>query len=174
MVLGCLQIHVYNFGAANELSSILRKVFGTPMADGEHLIYEFGQFRLDPKQRILLRDGVLVTLAPKVLETLALLVQYSGRILEKEELIQALWPESFVEESNLSQNIFVLRKSLGDNRDDNEFIQTVPRRGYRFVAAVRAIETTTPAPALGVPASDYWSQHSPFRSLQVFEPEDAW
>ena len=72
------------------------------------MVYEFGPFRLDMEQRILTRDGGLIALAPKVLDTLVLLVKNSGRILEKGELIQALWPESFVEESNLS-HLFLRR-----------------------------------------------------------------
>ena len=115
-----------------------------------------------------------MNLAPKVLETLVLLVQSSGRILEKDELIQTLWPESFVEEGNLSQNIFVLRKFLGDDRNGNAFIQTIPRRGYRFVAPVKSLETTAPLAAGQSPSPDYWVRHSPFRSLQSFQSEDAW
>ncbi|HET9284795.1 MAG TPA: winged helix-turn-helix domain-containing protein, partial [Candidatus Angelobacter sp.] len=138
------------------------------------MIYEFGSFRLDPEQKVLLRGGELVNLAPKVLETLVLLVQSSGRILEKDELIQTLWPESFVEEGNLSQNIFVLRKFLGDDRNGNAFIQTIPRRGYRFVAPVKSLETTAPLAAGQSPSPDYWVRHSPFRSLQSFQSEDAW
>jgi len=136
------------------------------------LVYEFGRFRLDVTQRVLAKDGELVTLAPKVLDTLVFLVQNRGRILEKRELVDALWPESFVEESNLSQNIFLLRKLLGDDRGDSAFIQTIPRRGYRFVAEVKEAEAVTPT--LAVPNADYWQRHSPFRSLQVFEPEDSW
>src|SRR5215813_4329951 len=137
-----------------------------------HLVYEFGQFRLDLRQRVLAKNGALVTLAPKVLDTLVFLVQNRGRILEKKELVDALWPESFVEEGNLSQNIFLLRKLLGDDRSESAFIQTIPRRGYRFVAEVK--ETELVAPALAAPNAEYWQRHSPFRSLQVFESEDAW
>ncbi|MGC2698044.1 MAG: winged helix-turn-helix domain-containing protein [Candidatus Angelobacter sp.] len=138
------------------------------------MIYEFGSFRLDPEKRILLRTGELINLAPKVFETLVLLVQSNGRILEKDELIQALWPESFVEEGNLSQNIFTLRKFLGDDRNGNAFIQTIPRRGYRFIAAVKSIEATSASLAGQPNEPDYWGRHSPFRSLQTFQPEDAW
>jgi WD40 repeat protein/DNA-binding winged helix-turn-helix (wHTH) protein len=137
-----------------------------------HLIYEFGRFRLDMAQRVLAKDGAMVALAPKVLDTLVFLVQNRGRVLGKKELVEALWPESFVEESNLSQNIFLLRKLLGDGIGDSAFIQTIPRRGYRFVAEVKEAEATTST--LSVRDADYWNQHSPFRSLQAFEPEDAW
>jgi WD40 repeat protein/DNA-binding winged helix-turn-helix (wHTH) protein len=144
------------------------------MAKNPQVVYEFGRFRLDPQQRILLRDGQLVALAPKVLETLAMLVLHAGRIVEKEELLQSLWPESFVEEGNLTQNIFVLRKLLGDDRNGSAFIQTVPRRGYRFVAPVAVMEASATPPLQGANPMEYWGQHSPFRSLQAFEPEDNW
>lgn len=144
------------------------------MADQTQVFYEFSGFRLDPVQRILIRDGEFVALTPKGFDTLLFLVQNSGRVLEKDELMKALWPESFVEESNLSQNIFLLRKLLGDDRNGTCFIQTIPRRGYRFVAAVTISQAAASAPALELPADDYWSQHTPFRSLQAFQPEDAW
>jgi WD40 repeat protein/DNA-binding winged helix-turn-helix (wHTH) protein len=139
--------------------------------NGERVIYEFGGFRLDPALRTLLRDGDPVTVWPKVFDTLVLLLKSHGRILEKEELMHALWPESFVEESNLTQNIFVLRKILGDDRNGHSFIQTVPRRGYKFVAPVREAGLLTSESDL--PAS-YWRGRSPFRGLQIFETEDAW
>src|SRR5215467_9330068 len=139
--------------------------------NGERVIYEFGGFRLDPEHRILLRDGDPVTIWPKVFDTLVFLLQSGGRLVEKDELMQALWPESFVEESNLTQNIFVLRKILGDDRNGHGFIQTVPRRGYKFIAPVR--EEGLSATESDLPAS-YWRVRSPFRGLQVFETEDAW
>ena len=101
-----------------------------------HEIYEFGLFRLEPAERKLLRSGEAVALTPKVFDMLVMLVRNSGHLLEKDELIRALWPDSFVEEGNLSNNIFVLRKALGS---DHEYVETVPRRGYRFVGAVRQL-----------------------------------
>jgi len=143
------------------------------------VFYEFAGFRLDVAGRILIRQGELVALAPKVFDTLLFLVQNSGRILEKDALMKALWPESFVEEGNLSQNIFVLRKILGDDRNGNSLIQTIPRRGYKFVATVKHIDASAsendhPGSSQSSLVADYWNCHSPFRSLQVFEPEDAW
>lgn len=142
-----------------------------PAVKKVHLIYEFGGFRLDTEQRVLGKNGDLVPLPPKVLDTLIFLVQNRGRVLEKRELVEALWPQSFVEESNLSQNIFLLRKTLGDDRGPASFIQTIPRRGYRFVAEVKESEATA---AEAHPNTAYWENHSPFRSLQTFEPEDSW
>jgi DNA-binding winged helix-turn-helix (wHTH) protein len=135
------------------------------------VIYEFRGFQLDLSQRVLVRNGQPVPLTPKVFDTLALLVQNSGRILKKEELMTTLWPESFVEEGNLTQNIFILRKALGDDRNGHGFIETVPRQGYRFVAALNEAETLASKNGL---LADYWSRHSPFRSLQIFDTEDAW
>ena len=99
-------------------------------------IYEFGPFRLEPAERKLSRDGSVVTLTPKGFDMLVMLVRNSNHLLDKDELIRSLWPDSFVEEGNLSNNVFWLRKALGN---DHEYIETVPRRGYRFVGAVRQL-----------------------------------
>jgi DNA-binding winged helix-turn-helix (wHTH) protein len=90
-------------------------------------------------QRDLLRKSVPLPLTPKVFETLLILVENSGRIVEKEELMKRLWPDSFVEESNLTFNIQQLRKSLGDNARRPFYIETLARRGYRFIANVEEI-----------------------------------
>ena len=97
--------------------------------------YEFGPFRLDSTERLLLRGGVRVALTPKAYETLLALVENAGRALEKDELLRRVWPDTFVEEVSLARNISVLRKVLGD--EDGSFIETLPKRGYRFVAPVR-------------------------------------
>ena len=102
-------------------------------------IYEFGTFRLDTGERLLLRDGETVPLTPKVFDTLVVLVQKSGHVVGKDELMNEVWADSFVEESNLTQNIFVLRKVLGENRNGRSYIETVSKRGYRFVASVREL-----------------------------------
>src|SRR5579864_5954703 len=129
------------------------------------VLYEFSGFRLDPDQRILMHGGELVSLTPKGFEALLFLVQNSGLVLEKDEMMKALWPESFVEEGNLSQNICVLRKALGDHPHGETFIQTIPRRGYRFVAPVRQ-SSSLPDANGATSAADYWKRHSPFRGLQ--------
>ena len=102
-------------------------------------LYEFGPFRLDTEESLLLRDGKPVYLKPKVLETLIVLVENRGRILTKEALMQRLWQDSFVEEANLTVNISQIRKALGQIEGGDQFIETVPRRGYRFVAHVREV-----------------------------------
>jgi len=101
--------------------------------------YEFGPFLLDANERLLLKGGQPIALAPKAFDTLLVLVQNSGHALEKDELMKAVWPDSFVEEVNLAHNISVLRKALGQDEGGIRFIETLPRRGYRFVAAVRQI-----------------------------------
>src|SRR5205085_5737472 len=95
--------------------------------------YEFGPFRLDTANRLLMHEGEVVPLKQKAVETLLVLVEGRGEVLEKEALMQRLWPDSFVEEANLTQNIYMLRKALGAG----DYIETVPRRGYRFAAEVR-------------------------------------
>lgn len=99
-------------------------------------LFQFGNFRLDLTRRLLLRDGQVVSLTPKAFETLALLVQNNGQVVEKDELMREIWPDTFVEEGSLARNISVLRKALGEGPGDHQYIQTVPRQGYRFVADV--------------------------------------
>ena len=103
---------------------------------------DFGPYRLDRQARVLLRDGAIVPLTPKVLDTLAVLVEHAGQPVSKEELLRAVWPDTFVEESNLAQNVSVLRKALGQSPNNGLYIETIPKRGYRFVANVH-----TPAAA---------------------------
>src|SRR5262249_52824261 len=98
--------------------------------------YEFENFRLDTKEKILLRDNKPVALRPKVFATLQVFVEHAGRLLEKDELMEKIWKDQFVEESNLSFNIKVLRRVLNDDAHQPRFIETVPRRGYRFIADV--------------------------------------
>src|SRR5215471_18081234 len=102
--------------------------------------YEFGDFRVDTARRQLLRrGGEVLPLKPKVFDTLLYLLQHSGSVVEKEELMRAIWPDAFVEENNLNQNVSKLRRMLGESRGENRFIVTVPGRGYRFAADVKAL-----------------------------------
>src|SRR5215469_7224505 len=109
------------------------------MATEHKVLYEFGPFRADPDQQVLLRDNQPVAITPKVFETLLLLIRRSGEVVTKDDLMKELWPDAFVEESNLSQNIFMLRKALGDASEDRRYIVTVPGRGYRFATDVRTV-----------------------------------
>lgn len=99
--------------------------------------YQFGRFQLDAAQQQLFEDGHPVSLTPKAFDTLRVLVENHGRLVTKEELLQKVWPDAFVEESTLAQNVFRLRKLLGDGNDGATFIETIPKRGYRFIAPVR-------------------------------------
>jgi DNA-binding winged helix-turn-helix (wHTH) protein/Flp pilus assembly protein TadD len=99
-------------------------------------LYNFGAFQLDTGAQVLRRDGKSVPLKPKLLELLILFVESSGRIVRKDELIKHFWPDTFVEESNLPVSVCELRKALGEVRGERQYIETVPRRGYRFVAQV--------------------------------------
>ncbi len=110
------------------------------MKETSAYIYEFEAFRLDPERKCLWHDDTLVSLTPKALETLLVLVRNSGEVVGKRELLDEVWPDTFVEESTLSQNILTLRKTLGGLEDGKTFIVTVPRRGFRFVAPVRRID----------------------------------
>ncbi len=104
----------------------------------ENQFYEFGPFVLDTVQHVLLKAQQPVTLTPKTYDALLVLVRNSGRMLSKEELMAALWPDSFVEESNLTQQVSMIRKALGESPGEDRYIVTVPGRGYRFAAQVRA------------------------------------
>src|ERR1043166_2737422 len=100
-------------------------------------LYEFGDFRLDTGKRLLRRlDGTTVPLTPRVFETLLYMVEHQGIVLDKERLMEAVWPDSIVEENNLSQNISTLRRIFGETPGSHRYIVTVPGRGYRFVAEV--------------------------------------
>jgi Tol biopolymer transport system component/DNA-binding winged helix-turn-helix (wHTH) protein len=100
--------------------------------------YEFGPFRLETGERVLLRQGQFVPLTPKAFETLLVLVESGGRILDKEDLIRRIWPDTFVEEVSLAKKVSILRKILGEDLA-HHYIETIPRRGYRFVAEVREV-----------------------------------
>src|SRR5262245_32255781 len=103
------------------------------------MTYEFGPFRVDPSERTLRRDGTLVPLTPKVFDILLVLVQNGGRVLTKNEMMNLVWPDTAVEESNLGRNVSTLRKALGDGPDEPGYIETIPWRGYRFIAKVHQI-----------------------------------
>jgi len=105
--------------------------------------YGFGRYRLDAEERVLLREGQPVTLPPKDLETLLVLVEKAGHIVEKEELLEKVWPRVFIGEGNLARHIFNLRRVLGGDMDGLNYIETIPKRGYRFVAPVTKLAPVT-------------------------------
>ena len=107
------------------------------MSEQVKQFYEFGRFRINSAQRLLLRDQEIVPLTPKVFDMLLTLVERSGEVVSKDFLMKKVWPDTFVEEGNLTQNISLVRKALGEGQNGHQYIETVARRGYRFVAPVR-------------------------------------
>src|SRR5438309_8409411 len=132
-------------------------------------LYIFGSYRLDADERVLLRDGQPVALPPKDLETLIVLVEKAGHIVGKEELLEKVWPGVFIEENNLARRVFNLRQVLGEGPDGRKYIETVPKRGYRFVGSVRGLgdsaESTAPAPR---------TSDSPHSTLQTSRRRTRW
>ena len=102
-------------------------------------LYEFGPFRVDAEKEVLLRGGEPVPLTPKTFQILLVLVRHSQQVVTKDDLMKSVWPDTFVEEANLSRNIFMLRKALGDGQENNRYVITVPGRGYRLADTVRAV-----------------------------------
>ena len=133
-------------------------------------LYRFGAFTLDPDQRILLCEGKPLPLAPKVFETLLALVESSGRIVGKQELMNRLWPDTFVEEANLAFNIQQLRRTLGDNARKPVYIETIARRGYRFIATVEKLESDESATTPRIDGSIEIQDTQPARD--VHSPQD--
>lgn len=109
------------------------------MDNGVKQLLEFGPFRVDPMQRLLLRDEQPIPLSPKAFDLLLVLLQRSGEVVLKDDLMKTLWPDTFVEESNLGQHVFQIRKALGEKPQDRSYIVTVPGRGYRFAQKVRVL-----------------------------------
>jgi len=102
-------------------------------------LYEFGPFRVDPERQLLLRDDEAIPLAPKAFQVLLVLIRRKKEVVTKDELLKAVWPDTFVEETNLSRNVFLLRKVLGESPQDHQYIVTVPGRGYRFAEEVQFV-----------------------------------
>src|SRR5437667_480851 len=105
-------------------------------------LFEFGPFHLDPVRRLLWRDTEAIPLKSKTFQTLLVLVENQGRVLEKDELMHLVWPDAIVEENTLNKNISSLRHALGETAGENRYIVTVPGRGYSFVAGVREVADT--------------------------------
>jgi Tol biopolymer transport system component/DNA-binding winged helix-turn-helix (wHTH) protein len=146
----------------------------------ESYIYEFGEFRLSAVTRLLSRRGETIPLTPKALDLLLALVEQHGQLLDKQTLLNTVWPDSFVEENNLADNIFKLRRVLGDGEGELKFIETVPKRGYRFVAAVRHVQEEpgprleAPEPAGSESRSESQRPQSVIRSAGSRRPPAGW
>ncbi len=117
----------------------LLNLSGDKMNGEENRSYSFKSFRLDVEERRLFHNGVSISLEPKVFDLLTVLVGHSGHLVEKDELLKLVWSDSFVEEANIARTIYTLRKVLGEKSDEQQFIETVAKKGYRFVAKVTEI-----------------------------------
>jgi DNA-binding winged helix-turn-helix (wHTH) protein len=129
-------LNVAETGLVRTVIRLLSRRAPVVVRPAETPIREFGPFRLDPAERLLLRDGHAVALTPKAFDLLLYLVDRPGRLVEKHVLMAALWPDAIVEEGNLASTVSALRKALGDDGDEHKVIATVPTRGYRFVMPV--------------------------------------
>ena len=132
---------LYEGPASKVLEGLLRTSQTSSETDrlmNVHSLCAFGPYQLDCERRLLTRDGEAVPLHEKALQILIVLVRHAGKVVSKDELMKLVWPDAFVEEANLSQNIFVLRKALGERPKENRYIATIPGRGYSFVAHVEA------------------------------------
>jgi DNA-binding winged helix-turn-helix (wHTH) protein/TolB-like protein/Flp pilus assembly protein TadD len=124
-------------GLSNPFQIVIKLLFKSSMINQIQQLYEFGVFLLNPAERLLLRDGEVVSLSPKAFDTLLILVKNSRHIVTKDVLMEELWGQTIVEEATLAQNISTLRKALGEGVNGNQYIETVPKYGYRFVADVK-------------------------------------
>ncbi|MDQ2844462.1 MAG: transcriptional regulator [Acidobacteriota bacterium] len=129
-------------------------------------VYEFGEFRLDAVQRVLENAGRPLSIAPKALDVLILLVENRGRIVEKEELLGKVWPGVFVEDNNLAFNISVLRKLFGESSSSPHYIETVPKRGYRFTTEVVQVPEKA-LPGTEVPRGPFDGEPAPFSTTPI-------
>jgi DNA-binding winged helix-turn-helix (wHTH) protein/tetratricopeptide (TPR) repeat protein len=130
------------------------------MAGPPRIFYEFATFRIDPEERVLLQNGTPIPLTPKAFEILLILVQHSERVVLKDDLMKQLWPDSFVEEANLTQNIFMLRKALGESGRSYRYIVTIPGRGYRFATKVTEVSEGETGRHQAIPSPSTPSQAS--------------
>lgn len=133
-----------------------------PASEGQEVqeLYEFGPFRVDADREILLRDGEFVPLTPKTFQILLVLVRRRQEVVTKDDLMKAVWPDTFVEEANLSRNIFMLRKALGETPQDHRYIVTVPGRGYRLAESVRRVADQDLALVSAAPSELVAATHS--------------
>jgi DNA-binding winged helix-turn-helix (wHTH) protein len=122
-------------------------------------IYRFGSFSLDPATKVLLKDGQPVRMTRKAVETLLILVENGGQVLTKDEIISAVWPDRVVDEANLTQNVAVIRRTLGVERGSPGYIETYAGRGYRLLGPIDAVEQAAPAglSVVPMPRRHHWA-----------------
>src|SRR5215472_16929495 len=131
----------------------------------EKVYYQFGRFNLDSSKRLLTNRGESLPLTPTAVDTLLVLVDHAGQVMEKEELLRLVWPDTVVEEGNLTFNIHALRKALGERPSEHKYILTVPGRGYCFVAETKKVSAAEPGrvDTVALPGP----QRPPVKSLAV-------
>ncbi|MGB8833818.1 MAG: transcriptional regulator [Candidatus Sulfotelmatobacter sp.] len=134
-------------------------------------LYEFGEFSLDPQNRVLRRAGELLPLTPKAFEVLLVLLQEGGKVVTKDELMKAVWPDSFVEESNLTQTVFMLRKALGETLD-RRYIMTSQGKGYRIAIQVRTVSNGGSPEPRSENSSSLSATDSSFRACRSMRSEN--
>src|SRR5687768_1951111 len=142
------------------------------MSSQQNQLYEFGPYVMDARSRILLKDGTTVRLTPKAFDTLLVLVQHASQVVEKEQLLREVWPDIFVEEGSLSHNIHGLRKALGDDSSEPRYIETIPKRGYRFVAPVKISQPETAQIGFSGLADDAVIEKNTYARSDEFEDTD--
>jgi len=145
------------------------------MSNANRKVYDFKGFRLDGAQRRLLHNGRPVQLKSKIFDLLLLLVEKRGQLVDKDELMREIWPNTIVEENNITVSMSILRKRLGEDRAGREFIETIPRRGYRFVAEVKEISLnqTAPATSFDSGSGELSSRETPIESLAVLPVQNV-
>ena len=135
--------------------------------------YEFGPFRINVTERLLQRGNELVPLSPKVFDTLLILVENHGHVVDKPALMQLLWPDTFVEESSLTQNISLLRRALTGGDADRQYIETIPKRGYRFIGDVNQINESSNGVGPQVPSAVDVAEHVGLHEHETFSHPPA-
>jgi DNA-binding winged helix-turn-helix (wHTH) protein len=136
-------------------------------------IYKFGSFSLDERERRLTCEGRQVSVTPKAFDTLLVLAQHAGRILGKQEMMERIWPGAFVEEATLTQNIFTLRRALGEDANNIRYIETISRVGYRFICGVEICDKEEPILVTAGGATLHTIAVLPFNPLIRCEEEDS-
>lgn len=137
----------------DKILATLQKSGIPSMLQPANTVYTFGDFRLDPSERLLFRSGVPLPLTPKVFDALVLLVENAGHLVEKDEFMKRLWPDTFVGDDTLASNISLLRKALGGTASAQDYVVTVPKRGYRFVATISEAPQNGAVAVLNAPTS---------------------
>src|SRR5215203_2416404 len=146
--------------------------FSEPEMNGaEKHFYRFKSFRLDVEERQLMHHGDNIALTPKVFDVLVALVERSGHLVEKDELLRIVWADSFVEEINVARTVHTLRKALGEDENGNKFIETVAKKGYRFVAKVTKVrEPIAPKYASDKPDITNFAEKTAAAEVQIPPP----